>query len=84
MAAAYVVAAMAMSSAIVAMLISAAIITNDIATAIPPIVVFGAFIAGYALIGLRIYRGFNETLSVADDQAPTTTSRTTLAHGSSA
>jgi len=54
-AAAYVVTAVAMSSAILAMLVSASIVTGEIA--LPPMLVFGLFIVLYAGIGLRIHGG---------------------------
>ena len=59
LAAVYSVTALAMSSAIVAMLISASVINNDLQ--LPPIVIFGTFVALSGLVARRIYRAVVET-----------------------
>ena len=56
LAAVYAITALAMSTAIVAMLISASVFTGELA--LPPIVVFGLFVAGMAVAAVRIYEGF--------------------------
>ena len=58
LAAVYAVTALAMSSAIVAMLISASIVNAELA--LPPIVIFGTFVALSGVVALRIYRGIDE------------------------
>lgn len=54
-AAVYAVTAVAMSSAIVAMLISASIVNDELQ--LPPIIIFGTFIALSAAVATRIYSG---------------------------
>jgi hypothetical protein len=58
LAAVYVVTAIAMAAAIVSMMISASVVQGELQ--LPPIVIFGVFMALEAIIGLRIYRGIDE------------------------
>jgi hypothetical protein len=54
LAAAYAVTGVAMGAAIAAMLLSAWAVTGELA--VPPLVIFGAYVIGSAIVAVRIYR----------------------------
>ncbi len=81
-AAAYAVTSVAMAAALVAMLTSSGIVSGEMPW--PPILIFGAFFAGFALVGRKIYGGISEPGGATDRAESRGRSRGGLAERGSA